>query len=265
MEEAMDAAAGLSGSGAQNGSVPDTAPASASGLPALKAEPTEKEAAAPAATARASSSLLQAAEPAGPEPEAESAPRAMAAAAAAPAALQPGKWAGGLLVGAAPMEQDVRLKQEAKAEGEAAEEEEPLEALQQAFFDQPTQLPALKARLAELEELRQARVFTDGGALWDRQLSRLRRYVRLLQAVQQEPHTAAAVPAFVPRCDLCRLQAGAAGGGAPLRRMQLMGQRDHLAVCSACSEAGKGSLIPLTPLWELDQVSELPPTRSGGM
>ncbi len=129
--------------------------------------------------------------------------------------------------------------------------------LRQAFFDQPSELPALRARLAELEDLRKQCMFPDGGALWDGLLARLRRYLLLLEqeAAEQAPAAgggAAAAP-FSPRCDLCGRQQ-AAGAPLHLRRMQLMGVRQHLAVCAACAEARRGTLIPLTPTWQLDPV-----------
>ncbi|KAL4434169.1 hypothetical protein ABPG75_000610 [Micractinium tetrahymenae] len=143
-----------------------------------------------------------------------------------------------------------------------------LDDLRQAFFDQPAELSALRARLAELEELRKQCVFPDGGALWDGLLARLRRYLHLLeqegQQVQQadgqpqkEAGAAQAAPKrepFVPRCDLCGRQQ-APGAAPPLRRMQLMGARQHLAVCGACADARRGTLIPLTPTWQLDPVA----------
>lgn len=147
-----------------------------------------------------------------------------------------------------------------------------LQDLRQAFFDQPSELPALRARLAELEDLRKQCVFPDGGALWDGLLARLRRYLLLLEREEQAAAAAAAEqqagaaeggappaapPArapFAPRCDLCGRAQQAAGPPSQLRRMQLMGARRHLAVCGACAEARRGTLIPLTPTWQLDPV-----------
>ncbi|KAL4430143.1 hypothetical protein ABPG77_004925 [Micractinium sp. CCAP 211/92] len=130
--------------------------------------------------------------------------------------------------------------------------------LRQAFFDQPSELPALRARLAELEDLRKQCMFPDGGALWDGLLARLRRYLLLLEreAAEQAPaaESGSAAAPFAPRCDLCGRQQ-APGTPLHLRRMQLMGVRQHLAVCAACAEARRGTLIPLTPTWQLDPVA----------
>lgn len=129
--------------------------------------------------------------------------------------------------------------------------------LRQAFFDQPSELPALRARLAELEDLRKQCMFPDGGALWDGLLARLRRYLLLLEreAAEQAPaaESGSAAAPFAARCDLCGRQQ-APGTPLHLRRMQLMGVRQHLAVCAACAEARRGTLIPLTPTWQLDPV-----------
>lgn len=146
--------------------------------------------------------------------------------------------------------------QQAARSSPPAAPEPPVESLsladlRQAFFDQPVELPALHARLAELEELRKQCVFPDGGALWDGLLARLRRYLALLEGSAQAG--AAEQQAFAPRCDLCGRQQ-APGAAPPLRRMQLMGARQHLAVCGACAEARRGTLIPLTPTWQLDPV-----------
>ena len=120
-------------------------------------------------------------------------------------------------------------------------------------------------------------MFSDGGALWDQLLGRMRRYLRLLSqlaAQQRAAATAAAaevgegvkqeagtggdpppsLPPFTPRCDMC----GGAAARQSLRRMQAMGGRGHLAVCGACAEQRRGSLIPLTPAWQLDTVRRVP-------
>lgn len=88
----------------------------------------------------------------------------------------------------------------------------------------------------------------------------MQQYIGLLEERQRAAATAQQAgqpppqepPAPPPRCNLC---GRAAGEGAALQRMQLVGQRQHVAVCGACSVARLGSLIPLTPLWQMDEAS----------
>jgi hypothetical protein len=138
--------------------------------------------------------------------------------------------------------------------------------LRQLFFDQPAQLPALRENHAALVRLRQSQTYVDGGRLWDELLGHLQQYVQLLEDQQgeqqqqqqegQQPHGAAATAAaaqepFVAMCDLCSQPPHA---GTQLRRMQQMGGQAHLAVCGVCAEQRPGQLLPLTPLWQLDEV-----------
>ncbi|EFN57579.1 hypothetical protein CHLNCDRAFT_143250 [Chlorella variabilis] len=133
-----------------------------------------------------------------------------------------------------------------------------LPALRQMFFDQPTSPPDLRRRLAELEELRRCRVFTDNGALWDLMLGPLRRYLLLLERQaaaaadtghQQQQAAESGASAVSLACDMCR---GPPPPGTQLRRMQLIGRPEHMAVCGACAERQHGLLVPLTPTWEID-------------
>lgn len=146
----------------------------------------------------------------------------------------------------------------------AAPAELSLSQLRQLFFDQPRDLAGLRQRCAALQQTRATLPFADGGALWDELLGNLRRYIGLLEqreaqqaaaaAAAGEPPAAApaAEPQFVPTCGMCQQPGSEAN---PLQRMQPMGTRQHVAVCADCRRQRLGLLIPLTPMWQLDEAA----------
>ena len=231
----------------------------------------------------------------------------------------------------------------------APQRELSLPELRQLFFDQPAEVPALRQRWHELDQLRGRMKFADGGALWGGLLAHMQRYIALLEAQQaqqaavkqEQGQPGAAAPEqaaaggeaagaaeepFVPRCSLCgktaaeggalqRMQVrGRAQGGPehfcrvasrapvclpvlllpralfrhwrrigipswggtpratpgrkahaplivssmpslrPLPTWQVLNERDHVAVCGTCRQQRLGQLIPLTPMWMIDQV-----------